>query len=123
MPASPFSAQEALIIGALTQTFSIMIRSYGLVEAFRCCRAAATGRRVALIGACLVMRFPYRISQGAPVIHREPPEFRNRRLQMLVRHREAMLAIVVGGNARRLPCCGACPTMTISVVIMRNLLG
>ena len=54
------------------------------------------------------------------MIDREPPEFRNRRLQMLVRYREAMLAIVVDGNARRLPCCGACPTMTISVVIMRN---
>src|ERR1700722_8580448 len=69
------------------------------------------------------MPFPYRISQGAAVIDREPPEFRNRRLQMLFRYREAMLAIVVGGNARRLPCCGACPTMTISVVIMRNPLG
>jgi hypothetical protein len=69
------------------------------------------------------MRFPYRISQGAAVIDREPPEFRNWRLQMLVRYREAMLAIVVGGNARRLPCCGACPTMTISVAIMRNPLG
>src|SRR5580693_3999116 len=66
------------------------------------------------------MRFPYRISQGAAVIDREPPEFRNRRLQMLVRYREATLVIVVGGNARCLPCRGACPTMTISVVIMRN---